>query len=294
MDSAGHRLGRMRKPPGVYTLRARGRDRHQQSPPAKQGLLFALPRNDVQEDDLDTLISPLEAIAAGMSSDSMRLAAAGQNLVNANTPAYKRDVVRAHAFPAMFESGIGHRVPARAALRPATDHSAGTLRQTGRALDVGIEGAGAYFEVQTEEGPAYTRRGDFTVDAEGRLCDHAGHPVLGQGGPLGPVGDAPAIDADGTLRSGGRVLGQIRLVSFEREDLLDRGAGSLYAAGRAVPQAEPGRARLRQQHLEVSNVDSAAEMVTLMETMRHFEASQKVVQGMDDMMERALRKLGEF
>jgi len=35
-------------------------------------------------------------------------------------------------------------------------------------------------------------------------------------------------------------------------------------------------------------------MVRLTETLRHFESMQKVFQGYDEMMENALRKLGEF
>ena len=44
----------------------------------------------------------------------------------------------------------------------------------------------------------------------------------------------------------------------------------------------------------LANVNTAAEMVKLIETVRHFESVQKVVQGFDEMRERALRKLGEF
>jgi flagellar basal-body rod protein FlgF len=32
----------------------------------------------------------------------------------------------------------------------------------------------------------------------------------------------------------------------------------------------------------------------LIETMRHFESNQKVIQGYDDMLDRAIRTLGEF
>jgi flagellar basal body rod protein FlgG len=35
-------------------------------------------------------------------------------------------------------------------------------------------------------------------------------------------------------------------------------------------------------------------MVRLSETVRHFEAMQKLVQGYDDSLEKAIRKLGEF
>jgi flagellar basal-body rod protein FlgG len=52
--------------------------------------------------------------------------------------------------------------------------------------------------------------------------------------------------------------------------------------------------RIRQGFLENSNVDSSQEMTQLVQTMRHFETMQKVVQGYDDMMGAAIRKLGDM
>jgi flagellar basal-body rod protein FlgF len=39
---------------------------------------------------------------------------------------------------------------------------------------------------------------------------------------------------------------------------------------------------------------SGGEMVNVIETMRHFEANQKLIQGYDEMLDRAIRTLGEF
>ena len=51
--------------------------------------------------------------------------------------------------------------------------------------------------------------------------------------------------------------------------------------------------RVRQGYVEASNVVPMREMVRLIETMRHFEASQRVVRSYDDMMDRAFSLLGE-
>ena len=68
----------------------------------------------------------------------------------------------------------------------------------------------------------------------------------------------------------------------------------LYQQGSAQIAPADGEARVRQGYLENSNVDSTAEMVGLIESMRHFEAAQKIIQGYDDMLEKAIRKLGEL
>ena len=51
---------------------------------------------------------------------------------------------------------------------------------------------------------------------------------------------------------------------------------------------------MQSGRVEASNVNTAAEMVRLMETTRHFEAMARLVQGYDDTMDKALRKLGDL
>jgi flagellar basal body rod protein FlgG len=59
--------------------------------------------------------------------------------------------------------------------------------------------------------------------------------------------------------------------------------------------AEPRSSEpLRSGFLENSNVSSPQEMVRLNETVRHFEALQRIVQGHDESLENAIRKLGDF
>jgi flagellar basal-body rod protein FlgG len=51
---------------------------------------------------------------------------------------------------------------------------------------------------------------------------------------------------------------------------------------------------IRTGYLENSNVNSSHEMVSLAETVRHFEALTRIAQGYDDVLEKTIRKLGEF
>ncbi len=74
--------------------------------------------------------------------------------------------------------------------------------------------------------------------------------------------------------------------------MVNSGSG-LYAAGSAAPDPA-GAGRVRQGFLEGSNVNSTREMVRMIETVRQFEAGQKIIQAYDEMLDRALGKLGEF
>ena len=59
------------------------------------------------------------------------------------------------------------------------------------------------------------------------------------------------------------------------------------------PLQELEMPRLRQGYVEASNVVPMREMVRLIETMRHFEAGQRLLRSHDEMLERALGVLGE-
>lgn len=232
----------------------------------------------------------LSILAGSMSMDMQRVATISHNLANVTTPAFRREVSYSRPFVDLVDS-VGRQAPL-AGHRSLTDLRPGTLRNTAGALDVALDGDG-WFEVATPEGPAYTRRGDFQLDARGRLVTHQGLPVMGQGGEIGLGNGAVRIDARGRLFEDNRPAGQLRVVRFEGRDALRPAGDGLFQATSAAMPVEI-EATVRQGFLENGNVDSAAEMVRLIETMRRFEASQKLVQGVDEMLGRAIRTLGEF
>jgi flagellar basal-body rod protein FlgF len=237
------------------------------------------------------VIESLKAAAASLAGDMNRMTSISQNLVNGTTAGYKREL----PMTALFERQMADVADAdgNAAASPSTtDHRLGTLRPTGNPLDLAIDGEG-FFELRSEGRTLYTRRGDFRLDAGGRLVTQAGEAVQGLGGTIQMPGPNARIDRDGRVFDGDKQVGQIKVVRFDKPQQLTRVSGSLFDAGQAA-SANDGAGHLRQGHLEASNVNNAAEMVKLVETVRHFEATQKIIQGIDEMTERALRKLGEF
>jgi flagellar basal-body rod protein FlgF len=251
---------------------------------------------------------------ASMHNDMSRLDRVALNLANVATPAYKREVVAVRPFAEVLDSAAQHAVagagvttddPGRTpgALLVRTDLRPGTLRITGHALDLALAADG-FFEVSTPEGPAYTRRGDFHVDARGRLVTAEGHAVMGRDGEIVLTTQAPVVDAEGritepTATTGpsatdpGAAVAQLRVVRVEDPASLQRLGDGLLAAGADVTEVRAG-AQVRQGALENANVSSMQEMVQLIETMRHFESMQRVAQGYDDMLGTAIRKLGDL
>jgi flagellar basal body rod protein FlgG len=236
--------------------------------------------------------------AVAMQNDQLRLESISQNIANVLTPGYKKQTVATSAFEVQMsavQAGRALRLNAipGAPARLSIDAAAGALRSTGSLQDIAIEGP-AFFEVQSPNGPAYSRQGALKVDLQGRLVGPHGMPVMGEGGEISLTGAPFRIAANGDVIQGERVAGRIKRVRFEHAHLLQPQGNGLYLQGAAV-MAEPRSSEpLRPGFLENSNVSSPQEMVRLNETVRHFEALQRIVQGHDESLENAIRKLGDF
>lgn len=233
---------------------------------------------------------------AAMQQDAGRLQYIAQNIANAATPGYRRQMSSPHSFStelaaaqrdATAKTGAAHS-PQR-----FLDISAGTLRSTANPNDVAIDGGG-FFELAGTSGPVYTRRGEFRVDSGGRLNGPGGQPVMGTSGEIVLAGDRFEIAANGDVLQGGAVVARLKIVRFTAEERMEPLGSATYGQGGAVPDDTQSMVRLRAGYLENANVDTAREMVGMTETMRHFEALQKLMQGYDEVLEKGIRKLGEF
>lgn len=233
-----------------------------------------------------------------------------QNLANTGTPGYKREVAAARPFAQTVEELSAAPAPTGAAdagtgtVQVRVDPAPGTLRVTGQPLDLALEGEG-YFEVATAEGPAYTRQGDFQVDATGRLVTADGHAVMGTSGEITLRTRAPVIDVTGRITEPESVVGatalppgtpaaQLKIIRFEKGTALRHLGNGLLALAGAPQPAGAGEVSIRQGALENSNVKSMQEMVQLMQTVRHFESVHRIVQGYDEILTTSIRKLGEL
>lgn len=236
-------------------------------------------------------IGALHLATGGMRLDAERLRAIANNVANATTPGFRRELVQADAFAAAMAAAADLPAPP---VSVAVDPGAGPLRQTGRPLDVALKGVNL-LEVQGGAGTAYTRNGALRLDAEGRLVTASGQPVAADGGDIRASGNAPLeILPSGEVRQGERVLGRLKVVSFGAGAQMRALGDGLYEVHGTPRPADADASVLLSGHLEGSNVTAAAEMLSLTETMRHYEALQRIVQGHDEMLEKAIRRLGDL
>lgn len=241
------------------------------------------------------MVDPISLTVASMENDMQRMNVLANNAANALTPGFKREMM---ALSGQFNtvgspSGVASSLNAVPLPSVVTDLSPGTPKKTGNPLDIALLGEG-YLEVRTDQGLAYTRLGALHLDEQGRLVTQAGYAVSGVAGDIVLSTPTPVIERDGRIFEKGNQVGQIKIVTFERPGQLLNVGGGLLVPQDGMAATEVVRPRLAQGQLESSNVDSAREMITLVQTFRHFEASNRILQAYDDVRDKAFRNLGQF
>nr|WP_321241446.1 flagellar basal-body rod protein FlgF [uncultured Tolumonas sp.] len=206
------------------------------------------------------------------------------NLANAGTTGFRADFERVQAYQLQGDT-LGARVLAQE-LPGGTNFSTGALSETGRSLDVAIQGSG-YLTVATPEGgEAYTRAGDLTVNADGRLTLH-GSAVMGEGGEIEvPDYRDIKIGQDGTVSitpagSGAQqVVGKLKLVNPD-PSLLTKNTQGLLQLTDGSQAAADTNVQLESGFLEGSNVNPIDELISSMSLTRSFELQVKLMESSD-------------
>lgn len=236
------------------------------------------------------MTTTIDVIGAAMRADAEGLRVIGQNIANAQSVAYRREIPVLHPTFDQASVAAAAELPDSAS---ALDLRPGTLQSTANPLHVAIDGKG-FFVVATGRGEMLTRRGDFRLDTDGRLVTQQGDPVLGASGPIKLDGGAATILADGTVRVGSDNVGKLRILEVSNPSALHPAENGLYTLTAGEPLTDAAAPVVRQGFLETSNVQTVNEMVQMMETLRRFEAGQHFVRGYDDMLDKTLTTLGRI
>lgn len=204
-------------------------------------------------------------------------ATTSQNLANATTTGFRAQIDSFRAVPV-----VGDGLATRSFVVDATvgsDFTPGAVQQTGRALDVAVQGSG-WIALQTEDGSeAYTRNGALQISENGILQTQNGVAVAGEGGPISiPPNVTITIGADGTVSSVDNAtlptavttIGKIKLVNPPSQ-ILVRGDDGLFRANNAAPVEADATVNLAGGALEGSNVHLVDAMVNMINLSRQFD-----------------------
>ena len=222
----------------------------------------------------------------GMSGAKESLLAQGlnnHNLANVSTTGFRADLEQARSQP-VFGPGLPSRAYAMTE-RPGIDYSPGPLETTGRNLDAAIEQQG-WFAIQAPDGTeAYTRAGDMRITANGLLVTGAGHPVMGNAGPIViPPSQSLTIGTEGniTIRPIGQgadelaVVDRIKMVNPSLEEM-EKGRDGLFRQKNGQAADADADVRLISGALERSNVSVVESMVKMIHLSRHFDMQMKAI-----------------
>ena len=172
----------------------------------------------------------------------------------------------------------------------------GELKPTGNPLDFALEGKG-FFEVALPNGDhAFTRDGEFHLNAQGQLVTKQGYSLVGDGNALQvdtTRGGTISVAANGEISQNGEVKGRLKVVEFNNPKLLTPiGSGMFLSDNPDLSTVTTPSTQVRQGFVEASNISPTEQMASLITAMRAFETNQKVIQMQDDRMGRTITDLG--
>lgn len=212
-----------------------------------------------------------------------RQASIAHNLANAVSAGFRAEEHRLRAVPVISDS-----LPTRAFAvdaSVASDFTPGPVSQTGRPLDIAVQGQGWLALAMPDGTEAYTRNGSLEINVNGVLQTRNGIPVQGDGGPISiPPDNEITVGADGMISlkpsSGAQntvtQVGTLKLVNPPEADLV-RGADGLFRLrdGAAAP-VDPN-VQVASGYLEGSNVNVVDQLVSMISLARQYETQLKLL-----------------
>lgn len=243
--------------------------------------------------------------ASGMTAQTMKIDLVANNLANINTTGYKKQVgnfsdllyQRINTTDKPVRRGNPEQPPALGAgvkmARINSLFTQGPLTETGRELDVAIQGKG-FFEVELPDGQyAYTRDGVFHLDDQGLLVNSSGYRLSARI-YIPPETKSLHIAEDGLITvewpDGFREeIGYLPIYSVDNPEAMMPIGDNLFLPTQesgAIEERNPGQEGmgiLKQGYLENSNVNLVEEMTQLLTAQRAYELSSRSVQVADEM-----------
>jgi flagellar basal-body rod protein FlgF len=217
------------------------------------------------------------------------------NVANADTTGFKQTRVLLDTYTTQSKGQPQPMDRINFVVDRATYHdlAQGPILKTGNELDVAISGEG-YFSIQAPEGVRYTRGGAFQVNDQGELVNASGYQVLGDGDAaisIPPDATEINIAQDGTISTQNGTVGKLSVVSFENASALEEAGQGLYKSNSAATPVESG-VRIAQGMLEKSNVQPVLEIAQMMEIVRNYAQTQRMLDQEHERIRNAIAKLG--
>lgn len=249
------------------------------------------------------MIKGLYTAASAMNVNMKKMDVTSNNLANVNSTGFKKTGSVQNSFSEMLISRFDNKGKQELGSLGGgveieenyTDHSAGNLNHTDNKLDLAIKGRG-FFTLQTPEGVRYSRNGNFSLNNQNQIVNSQGHLLLNQNGE--PIQTIPgrdiSIDKDGQINLGELEGDQINVVDFDDYRNLTKIGDNLYQSADGIEGNQVEDSKVLQGYLEGSNVNIVQEMANMIETTRAYETNQKIIQTIDNSLDKAVNEVGRL
>ncbi len=255
------------------------------------------------------MIKGLYTSALGMTTQMKLLDVVSNNIANANTTGFKRDIAVTSSFSEELEKRLDdremfldrHANPVGKITYGLfvnsvhTDFAIGNMQSTGNPLDLAISGDGFYsVSVTDRDGNTtekYTRDGGFVLSYDRKLVTKEGNVVNGLSGPITLPDGQISFTEQGQIYVNGEYVDTLKLVNIDNPDTLRKQGDNLYDVTDDT-KVSGFRSAIMQGFVENSNVNPVREMVEMINITRNYEANQRMVTIHDNILGRAVSDIG--
>ena len=241
-------------------------------------------------------------LTSQMISENRNMNVISNNMVNATTPGYKKDVFVASTFREELltrkqhnsnnSEQIGETQMMRTGRVTITHYTQGGFELTDEPFDFAL-GTDGFFQIQKEDSSVvYTRNGSFYMDDDGYLALQGVGRVLGENGPIYLGQDDITADNKGNIYDeDGNYYGQISIIDFDDYEQLRKNDNGTYTT------EEEGTLKsgtIQWKSLETSNVDPITEMTNMMSGQRALQSSAQMLKMYDQLVGKIVSEIGKL
>ena len=257
------------------------------------------------------MVKGLYTAYTGMINQQKRLDVLTNNLANSATTGFKKEGTVSQSFDHMYAVKIKDSSEAYLNRRIGevslgakigevyTDFTQGPFQVTDNTFDFALEGEGFFGISFTSKAGVtsikYTRDGAFTLREDGFLVTKDGDFVLNtQGNPIQLDTTATIkVNTLGQIYANGELVDQLGVFDFEDYNYLEKyGENMLQPVEGAVMREAAGK--VHQGYLEASNVNVISEMVEMINITRAYETNQKMIQTIDQTLDKTANQVGKL
>lgn len=265
------------------------------------------------------MVKGLYTAWSGMINEQNRLDVLSNNLANADTNGYKKEGTTSQTFADELAIkikdtsayGLNRKLGGMSMGvhigETYTDYSMGGFKVTDGQTDFALSENGFFaIEFRDKAGNTsvkYTRDGAFTINTQGYLVTKDGDYVLNRNGATNGVGGEAnyirvnpnlpiTVDETGAIYQNDQLVGTIGVVDFQDYNYLSKYGENMYDLVNGGVRIASD-AKVEQGMIEGSNVNVVSEMVDMITISRAYQAGQKVINTMDESLNKAVNEVGK-